>query len=825
VTDTLERLNTALADRYAIERELGQGGMATVYLARDLKHDRAVAVKVLRPELAIALGADRFLREITTTAQLAHPHILPLLDSGGTGAQAHRGTGEFLYYVMPYVEGESLRDRLLREKQLPLEDALQLTREVADALSYAHSHGVVHRDIKPENILLQSGHAVVADFGIARAIAAAGSARLTETGLAVGTPAYMSPEQASASADLDGRSDLYSLGCVLYEMLAGEPPFTGHSAQAVVAKRLSTPAPRISILRDKVPAHVEQALDTALARTPADRFATAAQFRDALGTAGAQGHRGTGAPGHGRTDVPAYRRTGAPWSLLTRWLVAAGVLVAAVGGALFATGVLRLGRGPAAGGAEEPLRSVAVLPFTSLGDTTQASFGDGFTEAVIEALVRVQGLRVPASGRVFAYRGRDVREVGRELDVAMVVTGSVQVAGSQLRVRVQLVRVDDGTSVWSHQYNCDMAGMFPTQDSIATGIVEALQVRLASSAGASVGRGVRTRDMEAYQLYMQARRATYTLTRAGVEQAFALLDQALARDSTYADAWVALADAYSWYTVVGDLPPAEVTARWRRAAERGIELDSLNGYAFSIRGALRFQYDWDWDGAWRDMRRAVRLSPASADAALGYAVFLNTVGEPDSALSEMRRAVALDPANPLMLMNLAARFRFAGMPDSARAVAERLLASDSTLTGLHNLLSQLFAVSGRPAEAEREIERMLRSAGGGNATLLGLAANYYGLAGRPDRARELLRRIEELGRRQYVESTYLAAARLGAGDRAGALDALEDAARNHDLNLAFELTVQFAPLDGEPRYEAVRRRVFGTRPAPRGWPPAPLRTP
>jgi serine/threonine-protein kinase len=781
--------------------------MATVYLARDLKHDRAVAVKVLRPELAIALGADRFLREITTTAQLAHPHILPLLDSGDAA-----GT---LFYVMPFVEGESLRDRLLREKQLPLEDALQLTREVADALSYAHARGVVHRDIKPENILLQSGHAVVADFGIARAIAAAGSARLTETGLAVGTPAYMSPEQAAAETDLDGRSDLYSLGCVLYEMLAGEPPFTGHSAQAVVAKRLSTPAPRISILRDRVPAHVEQALDTALARTPADRFATAAQFRDALGTAEAQGHRGTGAQTH--------RRTGAPWSPLARWLVAAGALVVAAGGALLATGVLRPSR--TSGGGVEALRSVAVLPFTSLGDTTQASFGDGFTEAVIEALVRVQGLRVPANGRVFAYRGRDVREVGRELDVAMAVTGSVQVAGSLLRVRVQLVRVADGTSVWSHQYNSDITGIFPTQDSIAAGIVEALQVRLASSAGAAVGRGVRTRDMEAYRLYLRARRATSELTPAGVERAIALLEQALARDSTYADAWVALAEAYPFYAVVGGLPPAELTARWRRAAERGIELDSLNGNAFAIRGTLRFQYDWDWGGAWGDMRRAVRLSPASADAALSYAVFLNTVGEPDSALSEARRAVALDPANLYVLANLAARFRFAGMPDSAQATAARALALDSTLWPAHNFLSQLFAVSGRPAEAQREIEWMLRNAGEGNAAVLGLAANYYGLAGRPDRARELLRRMEELGRRQYVEPTYLAAARLGAGDRAGALDALEEAARSHDLNLAFELTVQFAPLDGEPRYEAVRRRVFGNRPAPRGWPRVPLRTP
>ena len=807
--DVAVALRQALADRYRIERELGAGGMATVYLAEDLKHHRRVAIKVLRPELAASLGADRFLREIETTAPLTHPHILPLLDSGQVGS-APGLTAEFLYYVMPYVEGESLRDRLTRERQLPLEDALQIAREVADALAYAHSHGVIHRDIKPENILLESGHAVVADFGIARAVSAAGGERLTETGLAVGTPAFMSPEQAAGEEDVDRRSDLYSLGCVLYEMLAGEPPFTGPSVQAVVAKRLSTPAPRISILRERVPAHVEQALDTSLARTPADRFATAAQFAEAL----------TGA-------APA--RASAAGTLVgrRRTLVRVGVVL---GGALVVAALAWFAArrsGAYGGGAADSLRSVAVLPFTISGDSTREYLGDCFTEAAIDALVRVEGLRVPAAGRVFPYRGRarDVREVGRELGVEKVVTGSLQVEGNRLRVRAQLVNVDDGTTVWSlTPYSGGLADVFAMQDSIASGIVGALRVRLAGAARAPVGRGVRTRDSRAYELYVRARRATYAMTRAGIGQAIALLEQALARDSTFADAWVALADAYSFTTAV-DLPPAELAGRWRRAVERGIELDSLNGWAFSLRGLLRMQYDWDWDGAWSDLRRAVRLSPASADAAFNYAVFLNTVGEPDSALARMRRAVALDPANTLMSGQLATRFRFAGMADSARVTAERALALDSTQWGPHNLLAQLFAVSGRRAEAEREIERLLRQAGDGSSAAVAWAANYYGLAGRPDRARELLRRLEELGRRQYVESTYLAMARLGVGDRAAALDALEEAARNHDLDLAFELTVQFAPLDGEPRYEAVRRRVFGSRPAPRGWPPARLKSP
>ena len=304
--DALERLQQALADRYRIERELGAGGMATVHLAEDLRHHRKVALKVLRPEIARVLGSERFLREIETTAQLTHPNILPLLDSGDAD-----GT---LFYVMPYVDGESLRDRLTREKQLPLDDALQVAREVADALSYAHSRGVIHRDIKPENILLESGHAVVADFGIARAIDEAAGERLTETGVTLGTPAYMSPEQALGSRDLDGRSDVYSLGCMLYEMLSAEVPFTGPTPMAIMARKLADPLPRISVIRRTVPLGLEVVLAKALTRMPADRYASAAEFATALGAEAL----GIGAP-----DSDASR-PGAPWARtvrrLARWL-------------------------------------------------------------------------------------------------------------------------------------------------------------------------------------------------------------------------------------------------------------------------------------------------------------------------------------------------------------------------------------------------------------------------------------------------------------------------------------------------------------------------
>src|SRR5881409_2264089 len=297
--DLLAVLRDALADRYAVERELGRGGMATVFLAEDVKHRRPVAIKVLHPELAAAVGADRFLREIEIAARLQHPHILPLYDSGTAGG--------FLYYVMPFVEGESLRDRLEREKQLPLEDTLRIAGEVAGALAYAHSHGVVHRDIKPENVMLSGGTAVVTDFGIARAVTAAGDARqLTQTGTVIGTPAYMSPEQATGSAEIDGRSDQYSLACVVYEMLVGEPPFTGPTPQAVMARHSLDAVSPPHIVRASIPDTVEGAILRGLEKVPADRFPTAALFAEALSAPGAAvgARRSTRATARHRPGLP-----------------------------------------------------------------------------------------------------------------------------------------------------------------------------------------------------------------------------------------------------------------------------------------------------------------------------------------------------------------------------------------------------------------------------------------------------------------------------------------------------------------------------------------
>ncbi|HEX5963316.1 MAG TPA: serine/threonine-protein kinase, partial [Gemmatimonadales bacterium] len=379
-----EHLTAVLQDRYAIQREIGHGGMAVVYLARDLKHDREVALKVLYRHLTAALGAERFLREVRVAARLHHPHLLPLYDSGEADGS--------LYYVVPYVAGGSLRDRLRRESPLPLTTAIQIAREVADGLDYAHRQNVVHRDIKPENILLEEGHAVIADFGVARAISEAAETQLTEAGLLVGTPAYMSPEQALGEA-VDGRSDIYGLGCVLFELLSGAPPFTGHAPLAILVQRVSDPPPRLSDRGVSMPPELEDAIGRALARQPKDRLQSAAEFGRLLSASIEQISLPPVATPTSQLHVPR-----------------------AVG--------------------------LAVLPFVNMSpDPENEYFSDGMTEELINALTKVTGLRVTARTSAFVFKGKDidVREIGRKLNVESVLEGRVRRAGNRLRITAQLV--------------------------------------------------------------------------------------------------------------------------------------------------------------------------------------------------------------------------------------------------------------------------------------------------------------------------------------------------------------------------------------------------
>ena len=552
MADDLERLKAALADRYALEREIGRGGMATVYLAEDLRHHRKVAVKILGADVAALIGPERFLREIELAAGLTHPHVLPVHDSGEAGG--------LLYYVMPYVEGESLRNRLQREKQLSVEDALRISLEVADALSYAHSRGVIHRDIKPENILLQSGHAVVADFGIARAIDRAGGETLTGTGIPIGTPAYMSPEQAVGSKDLDGRSDLYSLGCVLYEMLAGHPPFVGSSVEGVVYQHISTPPPPITSIRPAVPAQVAAALDRALAKTPADRFNPVALFAEALAPRGfstpppeAPGARGSGEveAADGRRDRPLSLR----FSRKLVGVVGVGVLVVVVG-------ALGLGRWTASGPsgtsatATHERTAIAVLPLQNLSaEGPHSYFAGGLHDELLTQLSKVAALKVIGRTSVMGYAEttKRLREIGAELEVGSLVEGSVQVVGDRLRVVVQLIDPATEEHLWAERYDRTLDDAFQVQSDIAQRIVMALGAELTETEEKTLTEAP-TNNPEAYRLYLQGmeyyRRPDYITSSHNFEVAQAFYEKAVAADTTFALAYAALSDVHgrmSWH--------------------------------------------------------------------------------------------------------------------------------------------------------------------------------------------------------------------------------------------------------------------------------------
>jgi len=666
--DIVDRLNVALAGRYHIERELGAGGMATVYLGDDLRHRRKVAIKVLRPELAAAIGTERFLREITTTAGLRHPHILPLFDSGESGG--------FLFYVMPLVEGESLRQRLDRERQLPLDDALQIAREVADALSYAHSRGVIHRDIKPENILLESGHAAVADFGIARAIDAAGGDRLTETGLSIGTPAYMSPEQAAGDRNLDGRSDLYALGCVLFEMLAGQPPFTGATAGSVVHQHLAADAPSITQLRPAVPAGVAEVLRRALAKLPADRFNPMAQFSEALRTSADHAPAPTAV-------APARRPR------RFHAAVAALVLLGSVAGILLWRSHTRP--------STRPTSSIAVLPFVDLTGGANEYLGDGMAETLINALAKVPGLEVAARTSAFSFKGtnEDVRTIARELGVGAVLEGSVQRSEDRLRVTAQLIDANNGFHLWSNNFDRSADDIFAVQDEVARAVVTALQGTLLVETGQALATPG-TANAQAYDAYMLGRFYWNKRTAQDLVQAATYFAQAIALDSSYARAWSGLADSYVLFIPaeydVPNIDPDSVLGLAEAAARRSVALDTMLGEAYASLGEV-LEYRLKWEEARAAFERAVDLSPEYPTGHQWYSYDLMVWNEWDLAIDEMEQAKQLDPLSMIITLSLAAAYDGAERWEDASASYEqaRALAPDHRLVAAfgfwHDLLS------------------------------------------------------------------------------------------------------------------------------------------
>jgi serine/threonine-protein kinase len=767
MSSEIEHLTTALSDRYRIERELGRGGMAVVYLAEDVRHARKVALKVLRPDLAAALGAERFLREIQIAAKLTHPNILPLFDSGRVTASDTSGASvEVLYYTMPYLTGESLRERLNREKQLPVNEAVGIAGEIAEALGYAHEQGVVHRDVKPENVLFHSGHALVADFGIARAVSESGGERLTETGLAVGTPAYMSPEQATADRDVDARSDIYALACVLYEMLAGDPPFMASTAQVMLVRKAVESAPSVSIVRPTVPSHVDAAIAKALARVPGDRFATAEEFAAAVQ----------------RTET-------------------------------------------AAGAADRT--AIAVLPFANLSaDPENEYFSDGITEEIINAVAAIHDLHVTARTSAFQFKGKDddVRDIGRRLGVGTVLEGSVRKAGNRVRVTAQLIDVAGGFHLWSQRFDRDLEDIFAVQDEIAAAIARRLETQFRPavsprpppgerSSGAAAPSSASKPNPAAYDAYLRGRYHRRQMFSGGdaIERALAGYREAIEIDPGFAPAYGALAELLVVLSIgFGIKPSRELMPEAKQAAERALALDPNLAEAHLARGLVAMYHEWDYPAAKKGIDRAIALNPGFVDAHF-WAEFYYTYVERDQeqAMAANRRAAELDPLD----LNISSRLTqvqiIFGHLDEAIQRLEEILRMDPQHMVSYLELADAYGRRGDAEKAFAAAERALALSGGQSVAVVGVVLVVAGAeVGERRRAQELLGELRRRAESEYVSPFWLAAGHAAVGEMDRAFEYLAQAQRDRDPSLLYiTATPRHIGWREDPRYPRILREI------------------
>jgi serine/threonine-protein kinase len=756
-----DQLTATLRGRYAIQHEIGHGGMAVVYLARDLKHDRDVALKVLQPHLAEVLGRERFLREIRVAAQLHHPHLLPVYDSGDADGS--------LYYVVPYVEGGSLRDRLNRETRLELLAALQLTREVAEALDYAHRRKVVHRDIKPENILLDEGHAVVADFGVARAISEAVDTQITQPGLLVGTPDYMSPEQ-TGDGPVDGRSDIYGLACVLFELLSGVTPFAGHTPLGVLARRLVEPAPRLSDRGISAPARLEQALACALALRPEDRFATAGDFARQLAEVANETTQSQATP----TATPS---SGSSWG---------------------------------AGLGER--HSVAVLPFVNLSSEKENEyFSDGMAEEIINALTQVKGLRVAARTSSFALKGKDLdaQTIAQRLKVNSLVEGSIRKSGNRIRLTAQLVDAADGYQRWSQTYERTMNDVFTLQEELAQAIVRELPLPGTGSVQPRLVKPV-TENLEAYTHYMRGRYFANKRTAESLRLATGYFDQAIALDPSSAPVHSGLAACWSLlgFEEFGDLAPGDAMPRAKAAALRAIELDPSDPDAHLWLGVIAMLYDWEWPEAEAQFRMATE-SAVNPIAHLWYAVFLAIMSRYEESLARIRRAQTVDPISLPVSHTIARCYAWAGEYEKA---IEQLRATQQ-MEPHHPLtyvwLGRAFIGMGRFQDALTELQTGMDIAGR-LPLLLQLTGCAYGRLGMYSKAREILEELRRLSAGRYVSPIFEAYVLGAMGELDEAFQQFDRAMEQRSGLLAFlRVTHETASpaLASDPRFATLLQKM------------------
>jgi len=790
-----EQLQASLGANYALERELGGGGMSRVYVATEKTLGRTVVVKVLPPDLAHAVSIERFRREIAMAARLQHPHIVPLLTAGEADGLP--------YYTMPFIDGESLRARLARVGELPLADIIRVLRDVAGALAYAHEHGVVHRDIKPENVLLTRQHALVVDFGVAKALSAsamAGVGSSTSLGIALGTPAYMAPEQAAADPNTDGRADLYALGAMTYEMLTGSPPFGGRSAQATLAAHAGEVATPVATRRATTPPVLAGLVMQLLEKRPADRPQSADAVLEAIdGISTTSGTMLPFTPAKKRRRVPAWAMAG----------VAAVLVVGAIAAmAKRNRSAAELAAMSGMSTADIAQHSVAVLPFANVGkDTATEYFADGMADELTTALARVPGLKVAARSSAFTFRDQSVgaQHVGKTLHVGNVLEGSVRREGGRLRVTAQLVNTATGLASWSDYYEREMKDVFQVQDELTHAIIAALYPTLASSwhdsaetarlAVAHAPRG--TSDLSAYDLFLQGRHYFGWGGAPSLWKAIGFFQQAIAADSTFARAHAALAMSYDLLPDYGGAPADSVIPLAEAHAQQALALDPGLADAHLALGDVRV-HQWRWADAERELDRSVSLDPSNPTVHLWHAELLLGMGEVADAVGHAKMAQALDPLTATTNQTLGRTLLDARQYGEAAKAATKGLAIDSSFGGLYVTLMEAEMLGGHADSASRVADRALRVARRGLG-VRSAAIWAYTRAGRKSDADAVMvemRRDQSAG---TVPALEMAHALLAFGQTDSALVWIGRSVARHDAE------PDWNGLACDPTYDALRK--------------------
>jgi eukaryotic-like serine/threonine-protein kinase len=789
-----EQLQASLGGSYKIERDLGGGGMSQVFVALDQSLGRRVVVKILSPALSSAVNAQRFDREIKLAARLQHAHIVPLLTAGESDGLP--------FFTMPFVDGQSLQQRIEQTGPMPLSDVIRILRDVASALDYAHEHGVVHRDIKPANILLSRDSAMVTDFGVAKAISesAQGHTALTSLGISLGTPAYMAPEQAAADPAVDHRADIYSFGVTAYEMLAGKPPFHGLSVQATVFAHVTQPPEPIWKRRAGLPPVLSALVMRCLEKDPANRPQTAAEVTQILDEIAAPSADTTAASRRYLASL------GAPDASRRARFV--GIGVAAV--ALLAAGVWATQRAVAKSDSGPPpsprIKSIAVLPFSS-EDSTDEYFRDGMADQLIVTLSSVPGLSVASRTSAFTFKDRknvSSAEIGRVLNVDNILEGSVRRAGDRLRVLVQLTSAKDGSGLWSETFEARNKDVFAVQDSISHAILDRLRVRLAGNAPAQLTQHG-TANVAAYDLYLRALHQFNKFEEGPLRESIRLYNQAIELDPRYAQAWAGIAK--SWLFLADDyVAPKIAYPAARQAAEQALSFDSTLAEAHAARGTALYQYEWKLDEGRREIDKAMALDPKSFLGQIAFGGLLMVTGKSDSAIAVLQAAQASDPLSVLNALLLGRFYGILGRQQEAIDEYQRAIQLAPPIAPIAlTQIGEAQIALGRKAEADTTFDQARKMLG---ADMDFLMASGEAARGRKAEALRLVAKLEAVSRQTYVRPEIIAGvyARLGDKDKAFAwLEKGYEVRSPYLLSLAVDR--QWDPIRDDPRFAQLVQKV------------------